>query len=113
MVHLRSVVLWLGVIAVLEGVFALGLAAISSGEAVLADMGSDASSLAATLIPAGIAGLVLWLVLSLLNAHRRAAAEAAPQARPPTNSRDRPHPPPSGLSENADVVASGSQGPGR
>ena len=85
MVHLRSVVLWLGVIAVLEGLFALGLAALFSGQAGLSDMGSDASSLASTLIPAGLTGLALWLVLSVLTAHRRAAAEAALQARPHAN----------------------------
>jgi hypothetical protein len=85
MVHLRSVALWLGVIAVLEGLFALGLAALFSGQAGMSDMGSDASSLAGNLIPAGLAGLALWLILTLLTAHRRAAAEAALQASPRAN----------------------------
>jgi uncharacterized membrane protein YvlD (DUF360 family) len=82
MVHLRSVVLWLGIVALLEGVFALGLAAVFSREAGLTEMGAEAASLGAALIPAGVAGLVAWVILSALTAHRRAAAEASLRSTP-------------------------------
>jgi hypothetical protein len=80
MVHLRSLMLWLGLIAVAEGLFALVLAAVFGGQAGLEAMGSEATGLAGTLIPAGIAGLLAWLLMTLLTAHRRAAAEAAVEA---------------------------------
>lgn len=80
MVHLRSLALWLGVIAVVEGLFALILSVVFSREAGLEGIGGDAVALAGSLLPAGLVGLLLWLAMSVLTAHRRAAAEAALQS---------------------------------
>ncbi|BDZ45958.1 hypothetical protein [Naasia aerilata] len=77
MVHLRCVTLWLGLIAIAEGLFAIGLATLFGDQAGLDGMGSEAAGLAGTLIPAGIVALVLWVGMSILTAQKRAAAEAA------------------------------------
>jgi hypothetical protein len=79
MVHLRIVTLWLGLIACGEGLFSLMLGAVFRGDPLMDSMASDALSLSAALIPAGLLGVALWVAFSLATAHRRAAAEAALQ----------------------------------
>jgi len=69
MVHFRSLALWVGLIAVAEGLLSLALATLFADH--------DALALAGGLIPGGILCLAAWVGLTLATAHRRAAAEAA------------------------------------
>lgn len=77
MVHLRSVTLWLGLIAIAEGLFALGLSALFGADPSLRSLIGDPAALSGALLPAGVLLLGAWAWFTIATASRRAAAEAA------------------------------------
>lgn len=69
MVHFRSLALWVGLIAIAEGLFSLVLATMFGDH--------DAFALAGGLVPGGLLALVAWVGMTYATAQKRAAAEAA------------------------------------
>lgn len=69
MVHFRSLALWVGLIALAEGLFSLALVMLFGDHEALA--------LAGGLVPGGLLALIAWVGMTYATAQKRAAAEAA------------------------------------
>jgi hypothetical protein len=69
MVHFRLLALWVGLIAIAEGLFSLALVVLFGDQ--------DALALAGGLVPGGLLALLAWVAMTYATAQKRADAEAA------------------------------------